>query len=36
VTAADITAGPGGALPTDDNGGTIDPNGKPKPSPTHP
>jgi hypothetical protein len=36
VTAADVTGRPGGVLPTDDNGGTIDPNGKPKPSPTHP
>jgi hypothetical protein len=31
-TAAD----PGGKLPTDDNGGMIDPNGVPKTAPPHP
>jgi hypothetical protein len=32
----DTAADPGRGLPTDENGGGIDPNGKPKPAPTHP
>jgi hypothetical protein len=36
ITAADTTGGSGGPLPTDENGGGIDPNGKPKPAPPHP
>jgi hypothetical protein len=36
ITAANSTCGSGGPLPTDENGGGIDPNGKPKPAPPHP
>ena len=35
LDAADPVSHPGGGLPCDDNGGMIDPNGKPKPAPPH-